>query len=105
MMPPRELFDPSSVAHGWTLRQQTPDYTGRPLLMGIISVTPDSFSDGGRFLDAERAVKQGRRLAQEGARVLDVGGEYTRDRKSTRLNFSHKPSSYAVFCLKKKKTD
>ena len=49
-----------------------------PKLMGVLNVTPDSFSDGGRFLDAERAVKQGRRLAQEGARVLDVGGESTR---------------------------
>jgi dihydropteroate synthase len=46
--------------------------------MGIVNVTPDSFSDGGLFLDAERAVEHGRRLAAEGADVLDVGGESTR---------------------------
>lgn len=49
-----------------------------PKLMGVLNVTPDSFSDGGRFLDPERAVEQGRRLAEEGAVVLDVGGESTR---------------------------
>jgi dihydropteroate synthase len=47
-------------------------------LMGIVNVTPDSFSDGGEFLDPELAVEQGRRLAAEGADVLDVGGESTR---------------------------
>jgi dihydropteroate synthase len=47
-------------------------------LMGIVNVTPDSFSDGGLFLDAESAVAHGRELAMEGADVLDVGGESTR---------------------------
>ena len=51
---------------------------GLPLLMGIINVTPDSFSDGGRFLDADAAVEHGLRLAAEGADILDVGGESTR---------------------------
>jgi dihydropteroate synthase len=46
--------------------------------MGVINVTPDSFSDGGRFLDPDAAVAQGIRLAGEGADVLDVGGESTR---------------------------
>jgi dihydropteroate synthase len=46
--------------------------------MGIVNVTPDSFSDGGLFLDAERAIAHGRELAAEGADVLDVGGESTR---------------------------
>jgi len=46
--------------------------------MGVINVTPDSFSDGGRFLDARAATAQGRRLAAEGAAILDVGGESTR---------------------------
>ena len=49
-----------------------------PLLMGIVNVTPDSFSDGGLFLDAGSAVEHGRRLAREGAAILDVGGESTR---------------------------
>jgi dihydropteroate synthase len=47
-------------------------------LMGIVNVTPDSFSDGGRFLEAEAAVEHGDRLAAEGADILDVGGESTR---------------------------
>jgi len=47
-------------------------------LMGIVNVTPDSFSDGGRFLEAEAAIAHGRRLAGEGADILDVGGESTR---------------------------
>ena len=46
--------------------------------MGVVNVTPDSFSDGGLFLDAEAAVEHGRRLAAEGAAILDVGGESTR---------------------------
>jgi dihydropteroate synthase len=50
----------------------------RAKLMGIVNVTPDSFSDGGLFLDAESAVAHGRELAGEGADVLDIGGESTR---------------------------
>jgi dihydropteroate synthase len=46
--------------------------------MGVVNVTPDSFSDGGLFLDAELAIKHGRELAAEGAEILDVGGESTR---------------------------
>lgn len=46
--------------------------------MGIVNVTPDSFSDGGRFLAASSAIEQGRRLAAEGADILDIGGESTR---------------------------
>jgi dihydropteroate synthase len=50
----------------------------RPVLMGVVNVTPDSFSDGGLFLDADAAVDHGRRLIAEGADVVDVGGESTR---------------------------
>jgi dihydropteroate synthase len=50
----------------------------RPLVMGIINVTPDSFSDGGRFEQVDQAVAHGLRLAEEGADILDVGGESTR---------------------------
>ncbi len=50
----------------------------RPLVMGIVNITPDSFSDGGRYLDAERAIEQGLRLYEEGADILDLGGESTR---------------------------
>jgi len=47
-------------------------------LMGVVNVTPDSFSDGGLFLEADAAVEHGKRLAAEGADILDVGGESTR---------------------------
>jgi dihydropteroate synthase len=49
-----------------------------PFLMGIVNATPDSFSDGGRFLDPGAAIAQALRLAEEGADVVDVGGESTR---------------------------
>jgi dihydropteroate synthase len=49
-----------------------------PVIMGIVNVTPDSFSDGGLFLDADAAVEHGRRLASEGAAIVDIGGESTR---------------------------
>lgn len=50
----------------------------RPYIMGILNVTPDSFSDGGRYLALEQALAHGRRLAAEGADLIDVGGESTR---------------------------
>jgi dihydropteroate synthase len=50
----------------------------RPRVMGVVNVTPDSFSDGGQFLDPAAAVARARRLADEGASVVDVGGESTR---------------------------
>ena len=50
----------------------------RPLLMGIVNVTPDSFSDGGRHFDPAQAVAQARRLVEEGADILDIGGESSR---------------------------
>jgi dihydropteroate synthase len=50
----------------------------RPVVMGILNVTPDSFSDGGAFNDAPRALAQAKRMAAEGADILDIGGESTR---------------------------
>jgi dihydropteroate synthase len=52
----------------------------RPLIMGVVNVTPDSFSDGGRYLDHGAAVAHGRRIVAEGAEWVDVGGESTRPR-------------------------
>jgi dihydropteroate synthase len=49
-----------------------------PQLMGVVNVTPDSFSDGGRYLDARAAIEHGRQLRRDGADILDVGGESTR---------------------------
>jgi dihydropteroate synthase len=51
---------------------------GRPIVMGVLNVTPDSFSDGGRFLDPVDAIDQARRMTAEGADVLDIGAESTR---------------------------
>lgn len=50
----------------------------RPIVMGVLNVTPDSFSDGGRFLPVEVAVAHGLRLVEEGAAIIDIGGESTR---------------------------
>jgi dihydropteroate synthase len=54
------------------------DFTHRTYLMGILNVTPDSFSDGGRFFDIEKAVAHARQLERDGADFLDVGGESSR---------------------------
>lgn len=62
----------------WKLPRGQMDFAGGTRIMGVINVTPDSFSDGGWFEDTETAVAQGLRLAAEGADILDVGGESTR---------------------------
>lgn len=53
-------------------------FAGGPRVMGIVNVTPDSFSDGGKFLNPDKAIGHGLRLVQEGAGILDIGGESTR---------------------------
>lgn len=55
-----------------------PDITKGPVFMGIVNVTPDSFSDGGHYLDAQAAIDHGLRLIEEGAQIIDIGGESTR---------------------------
>ncbi len=65
-------------ARRWRLRNAEFQLGRRPLLMGILNVTPDSFSDGGAWLDPARAVEHAWRLAEQGADLLDVGGESTR---------------------------
>jgi dihydropteroate synthase len=64
------FLDPPAPIAGLTLT--------RPMIMGIVNVTPDSFSDGGRFASHERAVAHAERLLAEGADILDIGGESTR---------------------------
>ena len=54
------------------------DFTSGTLIMGILNVTPDSFSDGGQFLESAKAVEHGVQMAQEGAAIIDVGAESTR---------------------------
>jgi len=60
------------------LGKRTLDLSSRTHLMGVLNVTPDSFSDGGKFLDAKSAITQGLLMAEEGADIIDVGGESTR---------------------------
>lgn len=73
-------MSPSDIhrASHWKLRTRTLPLGQLPLLMGIVNVTPDSFSDGGHCFDAQMAVEHGLRLAAEGADILDIGGESTR---------------------------
>ncbi|MDD5697483.1 MAG: dihydropteroate synthase [Victivallaceae bacterium] len=59
-------------------KNRTVEITERPALMGIVNVTPDSFSDGGKFFDTEAAVRHGLELYADGAAVIDIGGESTR---------------------------
>jgi dihydropteroate synthase len=65
-------------ARAWQLRDRTLHLGLRPLVMGIVNVTPDSFSDGGRWADAPAAVAHALQLAEAGADLLDIGGESTR---------------------------
>ncbi|MEZ6119349.1 MAG: dihydropteroate synthase [Pirellulaceae bacterium] len=65
-------------SHRWQLRRSVLEFDTSPQLMGIVNVTPDSFSDGGRWFETVLAVEHGLRLAEEGAAILDVGGESTR---------------------------
>jgi len=61
----------------WQIRGRTLSF-GRPIVLGIVNVTPDSFSDGGQFLDHDAAINHAIKLVGEGADVLDIGGESTR---------------------------
>jgi dihydropteroate synthase len=54
------------------------DFSSGCVVMGVLNVTPDSFSDGGQFLDVDRAVEHGIQMASEGAAIIDIGGESTR---------------------------
>jgi dihydropteroate synthase len=62
----------------WSLGARSLELGKRTLIMGVVNVTPDSFSDGGQFLDREKAVEHAERLLREGADIIDVGGESTR---------------------------
>jgi len=62
----------------WKLRSRTLELGRRTLVMGVVNITPDSFSDGGNFLDPEAAVRRGLELMEQGADLLDLGAESTR---------------------------
>src|SRR5437667_1227699 len=62
----------------WKIGDEIFDLGSCGWIMGILNVTPDSFSDGGRFFNAEKAVEHGRKMMAEGANIIDIGGESTR---------------------------
>ncbi len=62
----------------WSLGTRALELGKRTLIMGIVNVTPDSFSDGGQYLDSEKAIDHALRMVDEGADIIDVGGESTR---------------------------
>lgn len=66
------------MSWSWQLGNQLWQSQKMPRLMGILNVTPDSFSDGGQFLDPRAAIEQGLQLVTDGAAILDIGGESTR---------------------------
>jgi dihydropteroate synthase len=68
----------NSSTREWKLARHTLALGGRTLIMGILNVTPDSFSDGGRFFDLERAIAHAEEMLADGADIIDVGGESTR---------------------------
>lgn len=80
MHPPHreEQSAPNFGPRLWKVGSRTLKFHGEACLMGIVNVTPDSFSDGGEFLDAARAVDHALQLESEGAMILDIGGESTR---------------------------
>lgn len=85
--PAAQRFDPGTEAWQhrfpgratkWQLRSHTLTFGRRPLVMGILNCTPDSFSDGGQFVDCGAAVEHAVRMVADGANLIDVGGESTR---------------------------
>ena len=62
----------------WKIAGRSVDLSQHSLIMGVLNVTPDSFSDGGEFFTTEKAIEHGTRMTAEGAQIIDVGGESTR---------------------------
>jgi len=66
------------MAVTWQLRGKPHDLSKRGMIMGILNVTPDSFSDGGSYVHVEKAIQHGLRMVEDGADIIDIGGESTR---------------------------
>ena len=62
----------------WKIAGREIDLSRNGMIMGVVNVTPDSFFDGGRFFDVEKAIEHGRQMVNQGAQIIDVGGESTR---------------------------
>jgi dihydropteroate synthase len=80
----RSVFD-------WNIGQRTLQLGKRTLVMGVLNVTPDSFSDGGKFLDRDLAVEHAMELLQDGADMIDIGGESTRPGAKTSDSTAENP--------------
>ena len=78
MEPPRFAMNTVQRHLIWKCRDRTVELGASTLVMGILNVTPDSFSDGGRFSRADQAVEQALRMVEAGASIIDIGGESTR---------------------------
>src|SRR3979490_851881 len=70
-------FDSMPVRQ-WKLARRSLPYGERTLVMGVLNVTPDSFSDGGQFFSFDQAIAQAEQMIDEGADIIDIGGESTR---------------------------
>jgi dihydropteroate synthase len=77
----------------WNLGSRSLELGKRTLIMGIVNVTPDSFSDGGQFFDRDKAVAHAERLLEEGADIIDVGGESTRPGARTEIAGAKAPET------------
>jgi dihydropteroate synthase len=71
-------FTSSGAVSPWAVRGRAIEFGSFPVLMGIINATPDSFSDGGQFFQPDAAVEHALRLIDDGASIIDIGGESTR---------------------------
>lgn len=74
----RALMNPPPLPASISAGRKTLDFSNGPLIMGILNVTPDSFSDGGRYLDRECALEHARQMVLQGADIIDIGAESTR---------------------------
>ena len=85
MILPEPAGPPAPPLYGWAVRGRIVSLE-RPVLLGILNVTPDSFSDGGQWLDPARAVAHAEQMVAEGADIIDVGGESTRPQGATAVD-------------------
>ena len=77
-MLPDVMMSQINEQYRFRIREKDFDFLSRTHIMGILNVTPDSFSDGGLFFEPEKAVERGLQMAEEGADIIDIGGESTR---------------------------
>jgi dihydropteroate synthase len=79
----------------WSLKSRVLELGKRTLIMGIVNVTPDSFYDGGKFLNADQAITHAEQLLEEGADLIDIGGESTRPGARVEANAGNEAKSQA----------